>query len=84
MLDWFHILTTFDESILRGQCKLMLWININSYRLTQMALDMKAEIIQSLEGAITVWTRVQFWGCLIVSIPFFLQEKQKQIWNTRK
>ena len=49
-----------------------------------MALDVKAEIIQSLEGAITVWTRVQFWGCLIVSITFFLQEKQKQKWNTRK
>lgn len=28
--------------------------------LTQMALDVKAEVIEPFEGAIAVWTRVHF------------------------
>lgn len=43
-----------------GQRTVMLRVIISSFGLTQMALDMKAEVIQSLEGAITVWTCVQF------------------------
>lgn len=38
----------------------MLGVIINNYGLTHMALEVKAEVIQSLERAITVWTRVQF------------------------
>lgn len=38
----------------------MLLATVSSCGLTQMAFDMKAKVIQSLEGAITVWTCVQF------------------------
>lgn len=55
----------------------MLQLSIRSYGLTQVALDMKAEVIQSLEGAITVWTCVQFKGCLIKSITCFLKKTKK-------
>lgn len=49
------------KRILGGMHTVMLLRVMNySFGLTQMALDMKAEIIQSLERATTVWTLVRF------------------------